>query len=151
MSESGHVLVWDLDRTLGSHLHFPAVDVQLKDNSFVADLRLARQTEDLEATAVGKDGTIPTRETMQPAQRANGVLTRSNRKMVGVAQNQASAGRLDLINRQTFDCAECTDRHKDGGAHATARGYQLTSARCALVVRAVDREAKALGHREFPQ
>jgi hypothetical protein len=84
------------------------------------------EAENLEATAIGKDGELPIDEVVKAASLAQDVHARSDVEVVSVAQDDLSAHLAEFAGIDRFDAALSADGHEDGGVYSAVRGFQAT-------------------------
>ena len=135
----------DLDRAFGRQDVFGAVDVAGEGDGLFLDLGDAGQGHDLEAAAVGQDRLVPAHEFVEAAQPLHPLGAGAQHQVVGVAQDDVGAGRLDLIDRHRLDRGGGADRHEGGGADVAARGLQDAGAGAAFGGGNVEREGQRAG------
>ncbi len=71
------------------------------------------QAEYLEAAAVCQDGVMPLHKVMQATKAGNQLRAGTQQQMIGVAQDNLSAERLQLCRCDRFDAGLCANRHID--------------------------------------
>jgi len=74
--------------------------VRLKDDSLIGDLAKASEAEHLESARVRQDRARPIHEPVQPAQLANGFMSRPQKQMIGIAKNDLRVQIVQQIPRK---------------------------------------------------
>ena len=106
-----------------------AVYMRREGAPLFCDLAPLRQRKHLEPAAVGEYGTVPAGETVQAARLAQGLQTRPQIQVVGIAQDYLGPHiLLQIFMINALDAAHGADRHKDGGLYAAVVGGQHTAA-----------------------
>ena len=102
-------------------------------DGFFGHLGNARQGHDLKAARIGQDRPVPAHEAVQAAQAVNALGRGAQHQVIGVAQDDAGAGGLDLIDGESLDRGGGADRHEGGGldfaprqTHHAAPGLALS-------------------------
>ena len=103
-----------IHRVLGSERVKAAVEMGAKRNSLVADLAQLREAVDLESAGVSEHGPGPADEAMQAAEVANGFMAGPQVEVIGVAENDLRAERLENLLRNRLDRARRSDGHEYG-------------------------------------
>jgi hypothetical protein len=101
-----------------------------EDRAIVIDL--GRQREDLIAARVGQDVPAPVRETMQTAQRLDGVDAGPQHEVIRVAQHHVGTEHFEIARRQMAHGATRADGHETRRDEVAARGVHAAGTRCAL-------------------
>src|ERR1043166_1518912 len=91
---------------------FGAVEMRAESGAFFGDRPPLRQAEDLVAPAVGENRLVPADEAMQSASARDHVVAGPQVQMIGVAQQNLRAERLEIAMRDAFDCALRADGHE---------------------------------------
>ena len=108
-----------------------AVDVALEGASFRGELTYGAEAEDLEAAAIGENGTVPALKAVQAACLTQYVQTGAKVEMIGIAEdNLGMHVILEVLVIDALHRADGSDRHEDRSAdiavirmhHATACG-----------------------------
>jgi hypothetical protein len=107
----------NLDRALGGEHVAAAVDVAREGDRLLRHFRDVGQRHDLEAARVGEDRPAPAHEPMQPAQPGQPLGPGPQHQMVGVAQDDVSAGLPDLLDGQRLNRSRGADRHERRRTH----------------------------------
>ena len=101
-----------------------------------------REREDLEASAVGQDGSVPAHELVQPTHLGDEGLTRTQRQVIGVREHDLRARCAHLLGRHRLDGAVGAHGHEGGRrecavvrreaprARSTRRAFELEVERC---------------------
>ena len=76
------------------------------------DLGQLCEAEDLKPTAVGQHRLVPAHEFWQSAHFGHDVFTGTQVKMIGVAQDNLSTGRIQKPRGEPFDGSASAHRHK---------------------------------------
>jgi hypothetical protein len=90
------------------------------------------ETEHLIPATVGQDGSIPSDKPVQASEAPDELITRSEVKVIGVAENDFGAGVLEILEEDPFDGPLRPDRHEGGRVHDTVRRLELPMARSAV-------------------
>ena len=122
----------DLDGAFRRQDVFGAVDVAGEGDGLLLHLGNPGQGHDLKTARVGQDRLVPAHESVQPAQALHPFGTGAQHQVIGVAQQDVGAGRLDLIHRHRLDRGGGADGHEGGGADVAARGLQHAGAGAAF-------------------
>jgi hypothetical protein len=117
----------DGNRALGCKLDWSAIRVRAKQDAAITDSSLLGEAEDLKASTIGQDRSVPTHELVEAAQSTDYVLARPDHQVIGIAQDHPRAGRPQLTNLQSLDCGLSPDRH-EGGCLDDAMGGRETGA-----------------------
>ena len=106
----------DVHHLLGREQVLAAVDVAAECHPFIGQLAVLGQREDLEAAAVGQDGTVPAVELVQSTGALDDVHTRAQIQVVGVAQDNLC---LDVVAQlahvHRLDRTHRAHGHENGG------------------------------------
>src|SRR5262249_527643 len=89
------------------------VEMGLKADAVIADASQRAKAEDLKPTAVGQYWTVPPHKTVEPAKLRDRLVSRSQKKMIGVAQQNLDFQLSQLIRRHRLHGRLCADRHED--------------------------------------
>ena len=98
-------------------------------HALLRNLAQASQAPYLEAAAVRQHGAVPPREGVQATEVADGFITRAQAEVVGVAEDDVGAERLQIFRVQGFNRALCAYGHEDGGGHITMGEVQGAESR----------------------
>ena len=91
------------------------VDMRAEFGTFLMQFTVVGKREHLEATAVGQDRAVPCIELVKSAGLFQYFKTRSKIKMIGVTQDNLGVDIFfQLGHVDSFHCALCSDRHKNG-------------------------------------
>jgi len=113
-----------------------AIDVRLKLDSFLGQFAEGVQTEDLKASAVGEDRTLPGNESMQTAELIDRQVSGSQIKMIGVAEDYRCSSLLEHLLCQCLDRALRANRHEGGCVERPVGCHNSTTARlCFFIAR----------------
>ncbi len=144
----------DAHRDLGREALGGAVVDGAERDAVVVDPRRVEQREDLEAARVGEQGARPAHEAVQAAELLDQLLAGPQVQVVGVAEDDLRAERLELERVERLHRGLRADRHEDGGLDGAVRELERGGAR-----RAVDgvehegagrRRGRDARHREAP-
>ena len=91
---------------------FAAIKMRLETDPVLVDFTQSSQTEHLKAAAVGENRTIPVHEFMQATEASHPLMTRTQVKVIGVAQDNLRADLLKLLRHHPFDRTLSTHRHE---------------------------------------
>ena len=114
-------------------------------DAIVVDRSRISEREDLKATRVRQDRAVPRHEAMEATQLCDEIFAGLEMKVIGVAQQDLRADRLQLVRIDTFDCAERADRHKDRSLDCAMGGHERRCPR--LAIRCLDAEVPGRAHR----
>ena len=120
-----------------------AVDVRLEFGSLLRDLATLGEAEDLIAAAVGQDRAVPADEAMQSAAARDELVTRTQVKVIGVAEDDLRARILEVREERPLYGALRADGHEGGRLHDAVRRLELAQPRSP--VGAQQRERKGSG------
>src|SRR5713101_3526497 len=109
-----------------------SVQVGSEASAFLGDRSSLRKTEDLISAAVSQDRLVPPDESVQASAPDDQVVAGSQIQMVGVAQQDFGADRLEVLVGYALDRALRPPRHECGSRHAAMRGGHDAAA-CAAV------------------
>ena len=109
-----------------------AVDMRLEDRALLGDLADLGERHDLEAARVGEDGPLPADEAVKPAEFRNLLGTRTEHEVIGIAQDDVGARRLDLVEIETLHGAHGAHRHEGGRADVAMPRLNRTKAGLAV-------------------
>ena len=140
----GTELRLDVRRLLGSEQMRGPIEVRLEARAGLVDRAARRETEHLIAAAVGQDRTIPTDEPMQAATTRDEIVARAQVQMIGIAQDDLGADRLEIAVRDAFDGALRADGHERRRLDGAVRGRQHAAPRGAVGVRHTETEGHVL-------
>ena len=118
----------DLHRCLRTDKARHAIKMVLEMHALRRDLAQLGQREDLESPAIREDRTIPAHEFVQPAELADDIQTRPDKKMVGVAEDDLGAQFVQFARTDRFDRALRPHRHEDRCLDRPTPGLQGASA-----------------------
>lgn len=90
-----------------------AIKVRAKGDAFLGDFTQIVQAEDLEAAGIGEDGARPCHETMQASEVADGIDSRAQIEVIGIAQKNLDAEFFENILRHGFDGRDRADGHEN--------------------------------------
>ena len=121
---------FDVHHLLGGEQVIAAVDVAAKGHALVSQFAVIGKRKHLKATAIGKDGTVPTVKLVQSACTLDDIHTGSQVQVIGVAQDDL---RLDILTQFSHvNCLYSSHRahgHEDGGLDLTMVGRDESSTR----------------------
>ena len=89
--------------------------MRAKGDAIFLDLAQFTQAENLEAAGIGENRPRPCHETMQSTEIADGLDSRAQIKMVGIAQQDLNAKIFEEVLGHAFDRGERANRHKYRG------------------------------------
>ncbi len=125
-----------LDRTLGREPVHAAVVDRAKRDAVVVDLR--REREHLEPAGVGEHVPVEAHETVQSAERRDGVRARAQHQVVGVREHDLHAELPQVVRGEVLHGPTSADWHEAGSADLAPRRARRRGAGTAV----------ARGHRE---
>ena len=103
-----------------------AVDMRAEGDAVIGDLAQPGQAEDLIAAAVGQYRPVPAHVPMQPSQVFDGIYTRPQVKMIGVAQDYGYAYVFKLFRDQGLDRALAGYGKESRRRHRAVPGIKLS-------------------------
>ena len=109
---------------LGRKEVFRAVDVRTEVRPLFGELATVRQREDLEAAAIGENGTLPPVELVQPAGLVQDIEARAQVQVIGVAQDYLG---LDVVAQLAL--MHSLDRRHRAHGHEDRRQYRTVVGR----------------------
>ena len=124
----------DSNRVFRRQMELVAVDVRAKDSTLLIDLGPLREAEELEAPAISKNGPVPSHEGVKTAKGGDNLVAWAEGQMVGVGENDATAGRVKLLDFKSLDRRCRADRHKCRSLEGAMCSKKRTGARIALAV-----------------
>ena len=110
--------------------------------ALLAQLAQVAKAEDLEAAAVGQDGSIPAHERMQAAELLDQLRARPQHQVIGVGEDDLRACLAQFFRRDAFDGGLRADGHEDGRRDGAVRGLDGTRARPVVGAFGVDAKRK---------
>ena len=120
----------DIHHLLGREEVLRPVDVRAELGALLVQLAIVGKGEDLETTAVGQYGSLPTVELMQSADLFQDMSSWAEVKMIGVSEDDL---RLDIVSQlgdmDTFHRPLRADRHEDGGFNEAMIGRDQARSR----------------------
>src|SRR5208282_1171337 len=105
-----------------------AVQVRAERHPLFADFPEIVQAENLEAARVRENSSIPRHEPVQPAHPANRFNTRTQIKMIGIAEQNLDVKFFEHILRDALDRSQGSDRHEHRRLYLSVRSDQLAGA-----------------------
>ena len=103
-----------------------------KAHAIVGELDRIVMAKDLKAARIGKDGTVPVHEVMEPAQLINQVLARAHAQVIGVGKHDLRAQCLNRLGGNALDVGLGSHGHKDGRLDIAVRRVQNARTRMRL-------------------
>ena len=113
------------------------VDVTLERDAFGADLPKLCERKHLETARIGEKIFLPLRKTVQPARFFYQIGTGTQKKVVGIGEDDFKADLFERFFRHGFDRRIRSDRHKDGSSDSAVRQRQQPRPRRAVGTRMV--------------
>ena len=107
----------DLNRLFRRQDVAGAVQVGLEGDAFLADATQLGQAQDLEAAAVGQDRPIPPHESVQAAERLDGLVAGAEVEVVGVAEEDLARIRVEVPRVQRLHGRLGPHGHEYGCLH----------------------------------
>ena len=98
--------------------------MRAKCDAFFADFAQFVQAENLEAAGIGKDRARPRHKTVEPAEPSNGLDSRTQVKMIGIAEKNLDAEFFENVLRHGFHRRRRSHRHEHGGFDLAVRSEQ---------------------------
>ena len=114
--------------------------MRLEPRALVGDPAHAREAEHLIAAAVGEDRPVPGHEPVQPAAPRDQIVTGPQVQVIGVAQNDLGAERLEAVVERGLHRAARADRHERRRLDAAVRECEGTASRAPVAVGDVEAE-----------
>ena len=100
----------------------------LEMHPLLRDFPEFRQRKDLETTAIGKDRTVPTHELVKAAKVAHHVHARTDKEMVGVAEDNLRVEFPEFPRAYSLDGPLGSHRHENGRLHNAVRRCETAPA-----------------------
>ena len=113
-----------LRRNLRREKLLAAVDMRTEHYALFGDFAHCTQAEYLKATTVGKHTAFIIHKLVQTASLAHQLVTRTQKQMIGIRQNNLAAHIIQLFRCQSFYRCLCADRHKHRSFKGTMRRMQ---------------------------
>ena len=112
------------------HEDLPAVHMRLEMHPVVADVFRRRQGEDLKPAAVREDRPVPVHKAVQPAAGLDHLVSRSDRKMIGIGELHLAADLFQIGRGQSaLDGGLCADVHEKRRPDGAVRRMQQAEPR----------------------
>ena len=118
----------DVGGALGRQQMARAVEVRLELGAFFPDDAALGQAEHLEAAAVGEDRPRPADERVQAAAARDQLVARPQEQVIGVAEDDLGADRLEVAVQRRLDRALRAHRHERRRLHDAVRRLEFTQA-----------------------
>ena len=123
-----------------------AVEMRSELHAVIVDLAERREAEHLEPAAVGQDRPGPSHEPVQPPEPCDHIVTRPEKEMIGIAEEDLDARRGQLLRGERLDGAVSADRHERGGVDVPVKGTQPAAPRAARIGRQEVEAEQGHGH-----
>ena len=116
-----------IHRVLGREEMAAAIEMRAEPHALIRNLAQLREAEDLKAAGVGEHGARPADEPMQSAHAPDRLVPRAQIEVIGVAENDLRAQRLNHVLRHSLDAPAVptgmnTGFPRSGAADRSARG-----------------------------
>ena len=99
------------------------------DLSFFGDFAAVGKGENLKSATIGQNGAVPSVKLMQSAGGTQCIKSRTQIKMIGVAENDLGVDIFSqFVHVDGFHASYCAYRHEDGGRDVAVVGMQYASA-----------------------
>jgi hypothetical protein len=109
-----------------------AVDRRLEGDSFFADLAQCAERKNLKAARIGENRSVPAHEAVQSTMCGDGLQTRSQPKVEGVAETDLRAAFDQVARGHRLDRSVGADRHEGGGFDDAMGEADAASTGCAV-------------------
>ena len=119
----------DAHHALGREPPARAVDVALELDALLLYGAQPGEREDLKASRVGEDRTIPVHELVQPAQLAYQLVARTQVQVIRVGEDHLRVHRAQVVGVQRLHGGERADRHECGRLDDAVRRDEASGAR----------------------
>ena len=130
----------DIDSPFRRESSHRAIDMTLKLHSVLRDASEPLKRENLEPARIGEHRASPGSEAVEPSHGAHDLFARPQMQVVGVAQNDLSAGTADVSRAEPSDHGVRAYRHERRGVHLAMRQGEGAGAGSSL--RSLDVELK---------
>src|SRR5262249_44694327 len=104
-----------------------AVEMRLELHAFLGNGALLREAENLKASAVGQNGTVPSDEAMQASQVGDQLRPRSKHQVIGVAEDDLRPQARQIIRADRLDCPCGSHGHEGRSFYAPVRSAQSSA------------------------
>ncbi len=125
---------------LGREMNLAPLDGRSEYDAVVGDPAQSRQTEHLEAAAVGEDRAVPVHEPVEAPGAADELGTGTQHQVKGVGEHDLRARVAHLFGRERAHGSVGTDRHERGRLHASVGRVEPAGARARAAVGVEQRE-----------